>query len=156
MGLKDVKNFFKNHNRENDVVELNESSATVSLAAEALGVEPGRIAKTLAVKAKDKPMLLVIAGDHKLNHSKFKKEFSSRINMVKFKDVKKVTGHPIGGVCPFANSNDLPIYLDVSLKRFETVFPACGSENSMIKLTCDELEEYSSSIKWVDVSVVKK
>lgn len=156
MGLKDVKIFFEKYNREEDIVQLKDSSATVSLAAKALNVEPGRIAKTLAVTTKDKPILLVIAGDHKLNHSKFKKEFSSRINMVKFKDVEKVTGHPIGGVCPFANCNDLPIYLDVSLKRYETVFPACGSENSMIKLTCDELAEYSECTKWVDVSVSKK
>src|SRR6056297_3509105 len=141
MSLNEVKLFFKEHGREGDVVELGESSATVDLAASALDVEPGRIAKTLAVWSNDQPMLLVIAGDHKLDNRKFKNEFNQRMSMLKFKEVEEITGHPVGGVCPFGNNNGLPIYLDISLKAYNTIFPACGSENSMIELTSEELEK---------------
>lgn len=153
MSLNEVKLFFKEHGREGDVVELDESSATVDLAAKALDVMPGRIAKTLAIWSNDKPILLVIAGDHKLNNSKFKKEFNQRMSMLKFKEVEEITGHPVGGVCPFGNNNGLPIYLDISLKAYDTIFPACGSENSMIELTPKELEKYSYCEKWVDVGI---
>lgn len=153
MSLQEVKLFFKEHGREGDVVELDESSATVDLAATALDVEPGRIAKTLAVWSNDQALLLVVAGDHKLNNGKFKKEFNQRMSMLKFKEVKEVTGHPVGGVCPFGNNNGLPIYLDVSLKVYDTIFPACGSENSMIELTPEELQKYSNCEGWVDVAI---
>jgi len=153
MSLKEVQKYFKSYNREEDVIVLEESSATVPLAAKALDVDSGRIAKTIAVWANNKPILLVVAGDHKLNHSKFKKEFKSKINMLKLKEVKEITGHPVGGVCPFGNNNGLPIYLDISLKAYDTVFPACGSDNSMIELTPMELGKYSHFEKWVDVSI---
>jgi len=154
MSVNEVKLFFKEHGRAADVVELDESSATVDLAAKALDVLPGRIAKTLAVWSNDEPMLLVIAGDHKLDNRKFKKEFNQRMSMLKFKEVEEITGHPVGGVCPFGNNNGLPIYLDVSLKSYDTIFPACGSENSMIELTPKELEKYSCCEKWVDVAIL--
>jgi prolyl-tRNA editing enzyme YbaK/EbsC (Cys-tRNA(Pro) deacylase) len=153
MSLNEVKLFFKEHGREADVVELDESSATVDLAAKALNVLPGRIAKTLAIWSNDQPILLVIAGDHKLNNNKFKREFNHRMSMLKFKEVEEITGHPVGGVCPFGNNNGLPIYLDISLKAYDTIFPACGSENSMIELTPEELEKYSYCEKWVDVAI---
>ncbi|HKL41377.1 MAG TPA: YbaK/EbsC family protein [Clostridia bacterium] len=156
MSLNEVKLFFKEHGREGDVVELGESSATVDLAASALDVEPGRIAKTLAVWSNDQPMLLVIAGDHKLDNRKFKNEFNQRMSMLKFKEVEEITGHPVGGVCPFGNNNGLPIYLDISLKAYNTIFPACGSENSMIELTSEELEKYSYCEGWVDVATPYK
>jgi len=154
MSLNEVKLFFKEHGREGDVVELDESSATVDLAAKALDVMPGRIAKTLAVWSNNQPILLVIAGDHQLNNSKFKKEFNQRMSMLKFKEVEEITGHPVGGVCPFGNNNGLSIYLDISLKAYDTIFPACGSENSMIELTPKELEKYSYCEKWVDVAIL--
>ncbi|MDM8534444.1 YbaK/EbsC family protein [Clostridiaceae bacterium HSG29] len=153
MAIEDVKEYFKQFNRENDVIEFDVSTATVPLAAKAVGVKEGQIAKTLAVNIENGAILVVIAGDCKLNHSKFKKEFGCPIKMVKFNDVKKVTGHPVGGVCPFGNNNGLKIYLDISLKSYDYIFPGCGSENSAIKLTNDELNMYSNNMKWVDVSV---
>jgi prolyl-tRNA editing enzyme YbaK/EbsC (Cys-tRNA(Pro) deacylase) len=155
MAIEDVKNFFKEYDRENDVIEFNVSTATVPLAAKAVGVKPGQIAKTLALNIKDKSILVVIAGDYKLNHSKFKKEFGCSIEMVKYKEVINVTGHPVGGVCPFGNNNGLEIYLDVSLKEYDFIYPACGSDNSTIKLTCDELNGYSDNTKWIDVSIAQ-
>lgn len=154
MSFREVRDYFKKYNRAEDIVILDESSATVELAAKALAVVPGRIAKTLAVWANDQPILLVVAGDYKLSNSKFKKEFNHKMTMLKFKEVENITGHPVGGVCPFGNNNGLPTYLDVSLKGYETIFPACGSENSMIELTPEELERYSKSKKWVDVSIL--
>ena len=153
MAIEDVREYFKQFNREDDVIEYDVSTATVELAAKVVGVEEGQIAKTLAVNIKSGSILVVLAGDHKLNHSKFNKEFGCSIEMVKFKDVEKVTGHPVGGVCPFGNNNGLEIYLDISLKNYDYVYPGCGSENSGIKLTNDELNIYSNNSKWIDVSV---
>ena len=153
MSIENVKEYLKKFNKDKCVIELNVSSATVELAAQALDVEPARIAKTISFKGKNDNtcILLVTAGDTKIDNSKFKHEFKFKAKMLDFDDVLKLTGHPVGGVCPFANPKGTEIYLDESLKRFDTVFPACGTPNSAIELTCDELYTISNSIKWVDV-----
>lgn len=151
MAIDKVREYMKKWGRDNDILEFEESSATVELASKAVGVEPARIAKTISLKDGESAMLLVTAGDTKIDNSKFKGEFSFKARMLSPDEVLEFTGHAIGGVCPFGLKNDLPVFLDVSLKRFDTVFPACGNSNSAIKLTCEELEEYSLSKKWVDV-----
>ena len=127
------------------------SSATVELAAIAVGVEGARIAKTLSFKIGEEPLLIVAAGDAKVDNSKYKSMFHTKAKMLTPEQVSQFTGHAIGGVCPFANPEGVKTYLDISLKRFDTVFPAAGSSNSAIELTCDELEQYSNSIAWIDV-----
>lgn len=151
MSIESVRKYFKQYGRENDIMELTSSSATVELAALALNVEPARIAKTLALKQGDKVILVVTAGDAKIDNAKFKKEFNTKPKMLNADETFEWTGHMVGGVCPFGLKNDIPVYLDISLKRFSTVFPACGSSNSAIELTCDELNDYSLNQKWVDV-----
>lgn len=151
MAIEKVKEHFKKWNRENDVLEFKTSSATVELAAQTLGVEPARIAKTLSFKNKESAMLVVSAGDTKTNNGKFKAEFGFKAKMLSSDEALEYTGHEVGGLCPFGLKNNIPVYLDISLKRFQTIFPACGSSNSAIELTCEELEKYSMSIKWVDV-----
>ncbi len=151
MSLENVKNYFQKFGRENDIIELNNSTATVELAAQSLGVEPARIAKTISLKNGDSAMLIVAAGDAKIDNSKFKSEFAFKARMLSADEALEFTGHEIGGVCPFGLKNNLPVYLDISLKRFTTVFPACGSRNSAIELTCEELSEYSQNKKWIDV-----
>ncbi len=151
MAIDEVREYLKQWNRDKDILEFDTSSATVELAAQALGVEGARIAKTLAFKAGDEALLLVTAGDTKIDNGKFKVELGFKAKMLTAEEVLGYTGHAVGGVCPFGLKNELPVYLDVSLKRFETVFPAAGSSNSGIGLTCAELEEYALSRKWVDV-----
>lgn len=152
MSLESVKAHFKNWNREKDVMEFDTSSATVEQAAETIGVIPARIAKTLSFRGEDENAILIVAaGDAKIDNKKFRHTFQFKARMLSPDEVLEQTGHAIGGVCPFGLANDLKVYLDVSLKRFETVFPACGSTNSAIELTCEELFEYSSAIEWVDV-----
>jgi prolyl-tRNA editing enzyme YbaK/EbsC (Cys-tRNA(Pro) deacylase) len=151
VSIEHVKAYFKQFNRETDILEFDVSSATVSLAAEALGVMPERIAKTLSIKGKEKPIILVVAGDANVDNRKFKDFFKTKASMLKFEEVEPLTGHPVGGVCPFALKDNPKVYLDVSLKRFETVFPACGSPNSAIELSCNELEQYVPKFEWVDV-----
>ncbi|MGM9934202.1 YbaK/EbsC family protein [uncultured Clostridium sp.] len=152
MSIEIVKQFLKKYNKDIFVQEFNVSSATVELAAQALDVEPARIAKTISFKSKDDGcILLVAAGDTKIDNSKFKQEFGLKAKMLNFNEVEQYTGHPVGGVCPFANPENAKVYLDESLKRFNTVFPACGTSNSAIELTCDELFHISNCIKWVDV-----
>ncbi len=151
MAIEKVREHLNRWNRDKNILEFEVSSATVELAAKALNVEPARIAKTISLKAGETAMLVVTAGDVKLDNAKFKSEFGFKARMLNPEEVLKFTGHSIGGVCPFGLKNDINVYLDISLKRFQTIFPACGSSNSAIELTCDELEEYSSSIKWVDV-----
>ena len=133
--------------------EFATSSATVELAAVAAGCEPGRIAKTLSfyTKEKDAAILIVTAGDMKIDNSKFKQFFGMKAKMLAPEDVEPLTGHAIGGVCPFGNPESTAVYLDVSMKRFETVFPAAGSGNSAVELTCEELEEYAHAKEWIDV-----
>lgn len=151
MAIENVREYLKKYNKDDNILELNTSSATVELAAQALNVEPARIAKTLALRKGDEIILLVAAGDAKIDNVKFKNEFKSKVKMLDADETFEWTGHKVGGVCPFGLKNDLPVYLDISLKRFNTVFPACGSSNSVIELTCEELNHLSSNQKWVDV-----
>ncbi|KGR90488.1 EBSC protein [Ureibacillus massiliensis 4400831 = CIP 108448 = CCUG 49529] len=153
MSLQSVREHLKKFNREQDILEYEQISATVEQAAVALNVIPARIAKTLSFKDKEgNAFLVVTAGDAKVDNRKFRDEFEVKAKMLNADEVVEQTGHVIGGVCPFGLANDLPIYLDKSMKRFSTVFPACGSINSAIELTCDELMEFSGASKWVDVS----
>lgn len=132
-------------------MEFPESSATVELAAQALHCEPGRIAKSLSFLVEDKPILVIAAGDVKIDNSKYKARFGKKASMLKAEDVERLVGHGVGGVCPFAINEGVAVYLDESLKRFETVFPACGSSNSAIELTIAELERFTGHAAWVDV-----
>lgn len=151
MSIEKVKAYFKKYNMENRIQEFKTSSATVELAAKALNCEPERIAKTLSFMVNEKAILIVTAGDVKIANPKFKEEFGVKAKMLKKELVKPLIGHGVGGVCPFAINSDIKVYLDESLKRFKTVFPACGSENSGIELTIEELEKYSKPKAWVDV-----
>lgn len=152
MSLENVKAHFKKWNREQDILEFATSSATVEQAAETIGVSPARIAKTLSFKGNEEQAILVVAaGDAKIDNKKFRHAFGFKARMLSPDEVLEQTGHAIGGVCPFGLTHDLEVYLDSSMKRFETVFPACGSINSAIELTCDELFQYSSAKEWVDV-----
>lgn len=154
MSIEKVKEYFAEYGRENDILEFDKSSATVELAAQAANVIPARIAKTLSFKNKegDNAILVVVAGDAKIDNKKYKSEFATKAKMLTPEEVIKYIGHAIGGVCPFAIENKgVKVFLDVSMKRFNTVFPACGSSNSAIELTCDEMEKYSHCEKWVDV-----
>lgn len=152
MSIEKVREFFKQFNKDNDILEFDTSSATVELAAAAAGVIPARIAKTLSFYDKDGCVLVVTAGDRRIDNGKFKKTFNMKARMLSPDKVLQFTGYEVGGVCPFAiDSPDVRIYCDSSMKRFDTVFPACGNSSSAIKLTCDELFQYSNSIEWVDV-----
>ena len=151
MAIDRVREHFKKWGRDTDIMELETSSATVELAAQALGVEPARIAKTITFKAKNGVILLVTAGDARTDNGKFKAEFGFKPKMLTPEETLEYTGHAVGGVCPFGLKKELSVYLDVSLKRFDTIFPACGSGNSAIELTCTELNKYSQNKKWVDV-----
>ena len=154
MALNEVKEYLNKLNADDRVVVLNESSATVSMAAHALHTTEERIAKTLSFKIDDKVILVVLAGDAKINNSKFKHFFHEKAHMLPFDEVESLTGHPVGGVCPFAVKPGVEVYLDESLKRFETVFPACGSPASAIEVTIKELEEFSNPVGWTDVSTI--
>ena len=151
MSVEKVKEYFKKFNMESRVQEFEASSATVELAAKALNCEPKRIAKTLSFKVDDKPILIVVAGDAKIDNAKYKAQFNKKATMLKFDEVEELIGHAVGGVCPFAINEGIDVYLDESLKRFDTVYPACGSSNSAIELTIEELEKYSNYISWIDV-----
>ena len=152
MSIEKVREYLKLYGRDKDIIELEQSSATVELAAKALGVEPARIAKSLTFKTQDGAIMIVTAGDVKIDNKKFKSVFGIKAKMLSPDEVIEATEHAIGGVCPFGTDRQkVKIYLDTSLKRFETVFPACGSGNSAIKLTPDELETLSQSTGWVDV-----
>ncbi|MCL1991495.1 MAG: YbaK/EbsC family protein [Spirochaetes bacterium] len=157
MSTEDVRAYLNNWNRGPDVVELDASTATVELAANALGVIPARIAKSIALKIAGKGIaVIVVAGDVKLDNKKFRGVFSTKPRMLSSEEALEFTGHAVGGVCPFALPPEVEVYLDKSLERFQTIFPACGSSNSMIELTPPELEEYSKSKGWVDVCAEAK
>ena len=151
MSIDKVREYMKQFSRENDNMEFPDSSATVALAAEALNVIPARITKTLALKNGDGCMVIAVAGDGKIDNHKFKSEYGFKAKMLSPEETLEMTGHAIGGVCPFALPEGVKTYCDVSLKRFDTVFPACGSSNSAIEVTCDQLFEYSNAEKWVDI-----
>lgn len=151
MAIENVKAFFKQYNMDTRIQEFEASSATVELAASTLNCEPERIAKTLSFMADGQAILVVTAGDAKIDNKKFKGHFKTKAKMLSPDQVIELVGHAIGGVCPFAVKKDTDVYLDISLKRFETVYPACGSSNSAIELTIEELEKYSGYTEWIDV-----
>ena len=151
MAIEAVKNFFSQYGIADRIREFDVSSATVELAAQALGCEPCRIAKTLSFLVGDRAVLVVAAGDAKIDNPKYKAQFGTKAKMLTPDEVVSLVGHAVGGVCPFAVREGVPVYLDISLKRFTTVFPACGSSNSAIELSIPELEKYSGFISWIDV-----
>ena len=151
MAIELVKEFFKSQGMEQRVQEFEVSSATVELAAQALHCEPCRIAKTLSFMGNEAPILIVAAGDAKIDNPKYKAQFGTKAKMLTPEEAVNLVGHAVGGVCPFAVKEGVTVYLDESLKRFETVFPACGSSNSAIELTLEELEKYSAFTDWIDV-----
>lgn len=152
MAINKVREYFKKYKIDNRILEFDVSSATVELAAKALGCEPAHIAKSLSFDVNGSTILIITAGDMKIDNAKYKQEFNTKAKMLKFEEVEPRVGHAVGGVCPFAINDDVKVYLDESLKQFEYVYPACGSSNSAIKLTVNELEKYSNYIKWVDVT----
>lgn len=151
MSIEKVKAFFRQHGMESRVLEFDVSSATVELAAQALQCEPCRIAKTLSFLVNEQPVLIVAAGDARIDNPRYKARFGAKAKMLTPDEVQNLIGHGVGGVCPFAVNSGVTVYLDASLKRFETVFPACGSSNSAIELTIPELETYSGCVEWIDV-----
>lgn len=155
MSIEKVRKHFEKFGIEDKILEFEISSATVELAAIAAGVIPGRIAKTLSFKVDGSCVLVVTAGDVKIDNSKFKKTFKVKAKMLKYEEVFDFIGHNIGGVCPFAVNDNIKTYLDESLRRFDTIFPACGSANSAIELDCNELFLYSNAVEWVDVCKIK-
>lgn len=151
MSVEKVKDHFARHGMEGRVLEFDASSATVELAAEAVGCEPARIAKTLSFLVGDTPVLIVAAGDARIDNPKFKARYHTKAKMIPREDAEALIGHAVGGICPFAVNEGVEVYLDESLKRFDTVFPAAGSSNSAIELTIPELEEHARPVAWVDV-----
>lgn len=151
MSIEKVKDYFARYGLQGRVQEFPVSSATVELAAQALQCEPCRIAKTLSFLVGETPVLIVAAGDAKIDNPKYKAQFGTKAKMLTPEQAQTLVGHAVGGVCPFAVNPGVAVYLDVSLRRFETVFPACGSSNSAIELTIPELERYAAPKGWVDV-----
>ena len=151
MSVEKVKAYFEKYGMADRVLEFDVSSATVELAAQAVGCEPCRIAKTLSFLADGQPILIVAAGDAKIDNPKYKARFAAKAKMLTPEEAETLVGHAVGGVCPFAVNEGVKVYLDESLKRFPTVFPACGSSNSAIELSIGELEKYSGFDSWVDV-----
>ncbi len=151
MSIEKVREYFRSVGIEERIRELDESSATVELAAAALGCEGARIAKSLSFKVGGAPVIVVCAGDVKIDNAKFKGYFNEKAKMLSPDEVETLIGHAVGGVCPFAVNDGVRVYLDESMKRFDTVFPACGSSNSAIELTVDELWKYSDAEAWIDV-----
>ncbi len=151
MSVELVKKYFENTELEGKVLEFPTSSATVELAADAVGTEPDRIAKTMAFLLGDEAIVIVVSGLSRIDNKKFKAQFHTKAKMIPFAAVEEYLGHPPGGVCPFALKEGVKVYLDVSLRAHETVFPAAGSENSAIETTIDQLERFTSYEEWVDV-----
>lgn len=151
MSIEKVRRWFAGYGVADRILEFPVSSATVELAAQALHCEPCRIAKTLSFGVHDTPILIVTAGDAKVDNAKYKARFGVKAKMLSHEDAAERIGHAVGGVCPFAVNEGVEVYLDVSLKRFDTVFPAAGSSNSAIELTIPELEQFSGFLDWVDV-----
>lgn len=151
MAIERVKAYFREYGMEDRIQEFEVSSATVELAAAALHCEPERIAKTLSFMVDGHSILIVTAGDAKIDNHKYKAQFGTKAKMLSLDEVETLIGHAVGGVCPFGIKEGVTVYLDVSLKRFDTVFPACGSSNSAIELTIPEMEKYSGYTGWIDV-----
>ena len=151
MSLKNVREYLKQYKLDNQILEFPVSSATVKEAAEAIGCREADIAKTMSFLVEEQPIVIVVAGDRKIDNAKYKQEFHKKAKMVPFEQVEEIIGHEVGGVCPFAVNKGVEVYLDESLKEFEHVYPACGSHNSAIKLTIKQLEETTNYKKWIDV-----
>lgn len=151
MAIDKVKEYFGKYNMAERIQEFEVSSATVELAAAALNCEGCRIAKSLTFKVAEQPIMIVVAGDAKIDNAKYKAQFATKAKMLTAEEALELIGHAVGGVCPFAVNEGVKVYLDESLKRFETVFPACGSSNSAIELTIEELEKYSGFTEWINV-----
>ena len=151
MAIEKVREYFRQYHIEDRIREFEVSSATVELAAAALGCEGKRIAKSLAFIVDGKAILIVTAGDAKIDNPKYKAQFGAKAKMLTIDETEAMVGHAVGGVCPFGIQEGVTVYLDISLKRFDTVFPACGSSNSAIELTIGELENYSGFAEWIDV-----
>lgn len=151
MAIDKVREYFKKYKLDNRILEFDDSSATVAEAALRLNSKEGEIAKSLSFIVEDKPIIIVVAGDKKIDNSKYKKEFNTKAKMIPFDDVESLVGHKAGGVCPFAVNDGVSVYLDISLKEHEYIYPACGSNNSAIKLSIKELEDTSNYLKWIDV-----
>ena len=151
MSIEKVRAYFRSVGLEDRVMEFPVSSATVELAAQAVGCEPGRIAKTLSFSVNGKPILIVTAGDTKIDNPKYKAQFGTKAKMLTPDEAVTLIGHAVGGVCPFAVNEGVAVYLDQSMKRFATVCPACGSSNSAIEMTMEDLEQHSGFEAWVDV-----
>ncbi len=156
MSIEKVKKYLKQYNKDKDIITLKESTATVDLAANALNVIPARIAKTLSFKLDDRYILIVTAGDTKIDNKKYKQYFNIKAKMLSAEEVINEIGHKIGGVCPFAVNKNVKVYCDISLQRFSSVFPACGSTNSAIELSCDQLFSISRAVEWIDVCKINE
>lgn len=152
MAIEKVREFFKSYGIEDRIREFDVSSATVALAAEALGCEPGKIAKSLSFKVGEGAILIIAAGNARVDNHKYKETFGTKAKMLTPDEAETLIGHAVGGVCPFAINDGVKVYLDNSLRAYDTVFPACGSSNSAIELTIGELEKYSCPVAWVDVT----
>ena len=146
-----AKKHLEENNLDDRIIEFNTSTATVALAAKALGVSDGEIAKSMSFIVNDNPILVIVAGDKKIDNHKYKDEFKVKAKMISFDDVETLIGHKAGGVCPFGINDNVRVYLDLSLKKYEDVYPACGTSNTAVKLLINELEKASKYIKWVDV-----
>lgn len=155
MSLEKIKTYFAKHGLSDRIKVFQQSSATVQLAALALGCQEGRIAKTISVFLDEKPVLIVVAGDMKIDNRKYKACFQQKLKMIPPAHVKEYVGYEPGSVCPFALESDIPVYLDISLKRFETVYPAAGTYDSAVELSLSELEICSLSKGWIDVCQLK-
>lgn len=151
MSITRAREYFAKFGMENRIIEFATSSATVALAAVAAGCEEARICKTLSFMGKEGPLLILVAGDVKIDNHKYKEQFSVKAKMLTAEQVEELIGHAVGGVCPFGIKDGVSVYLDDSMRRFKTMFPACGSSNSAIELTIEELEKYSGYKAWVNV-----
>lgn len=154
MAIEKAREYLKKYGLENNVMEFDVSSATVEEAAKAVGCNEQEIAKTLSFLVEEKPILIVVSGDSKIDNSKYKAEFHTKARMIPFDNVEEMIGHAVGGVCPFGVKDEVVIYLDNSLRKCETIYPACGSSNSAVKLTLEQLEQATNFEKWVDVCKV--
>lgn len=155
MAIEKVRKYFESIGELDRILEFAESTATVDLAAKAVGCEPGNIAKTISLLVNDKPILILLAGDVKIDNHKFKDTFHTKTKMIPAGEVEGYIGHAVGGTCPFVVNDGVPIYLDESLKRFDTVYPAAGNDRSAVRLKLDELEHFIKTVGWVDVSKPK-
>lgn len=154
MAIEKAREYLKKYGLENNVMEFDVSSATVEEAAKAVDCKEQEIAKTLSFLVEERPILIVVSGDSKIDNSKYKAEFHTKARMIPFDNVEEMIGHAVGGVCPFGVKDEVVIYLDNSLRKCETIYPACGSSNSAVKLTLEQLEQATNFEKWVDVCKV--